>query len=162
MKAWIRKLRNRYDHPSASAGHPPDSQMPVKKRAPVDQISTLLGTETEIEGALAFKGTIRLDGRVTGTLVSETGVLIIGERAVVKAEIHVGTALVKGTVHGRIKAADRIELHASARVTGDIAAPVISIESGAALTGNCATMPVGAPPEKDPPKKTSGAGTAAE
>jgi len=109
----------------------------MKKKEHADHISTLLGIGTTIEGSLAFKDTIRLDGSVNGKIFSEKGTLIIGERAVVEAQIRVGTAIVKGTVNGHIQASERIDVYPPAKITGDIQAPVISIETGVFFNGNC-------------------------
>ena len=109
----------------------------MKKKEHDDHISTLLGIGTTIEGSLAFKDTIRLDGSVNGKIFSEKGTLIIGERAVVEAQIRVGTAIVKGTVNGHIQASERIDVYPPAKITGDIQAPVISIETGVFFNGNC-------------------------
>ena len=109
----------------------------MKKKEASDHITTLLGIGTTIEGTLAFRDTIRLDGNVNGKIISETGTLIIGEKAVVNATIHVGAAVIKGTVEGQIQAAERIDVHAPARITGDIQAPVVSIETGVAFNGQC-------------------------
>ena len=109
----------------------------MKKKEHADHISTLLGVGTAIEGTLVFKDTIRLDGRVNGKILSEKGTLIIGERAVVEAQIRVGTAIIKGTVNGHIQAAERIDVYPPAKITGDIQAPVVSIETGVFFNGNC-------------------------
>ena len=123
----------------------------MKKKEDTDHISTLLGVGTAIEGTLAFKDTIRLDGTVSGKIVSEKGTVIIGERAVVEAQIRVGAAIVKGTVNGHIQAAERIDVYPPAKINGDIQAPVISIETGVFFNGNC-TM---AKPELPPVEKKS-------
>ena len=109
----------------------------MKKKENADHISTLLGVGTAIEGSLTFKDTIRLDGAVKGKIFSEKGTLIIGERAMVEAQIHVGTAIVKGTVNGHIQAGERIDVYPPAKITGDIQAPIISIETGVCFNGNC-------------------------
>ena len=109
----------------------------MKKKDNADHISTLLGVGTAIEGTLAFKDTIRLDGSVNGKITSDKGTLVIGERAVVEAQIRVGTAIIKGTVNGHIQAADRIEVYPPAKINGDIQAPVVSIETGVCFNGNC-------------------------
>ncbi len=109
----------------------------MKKKERADHISTLLGIGTTIEGTLAFKDTIRLDGTVNGKIFSEKGTVIIGERAVVEAQIRVGTAIIKGTVKGHIQASERIEIFPPAKITGDIQAPVVSIETGVFFDGNC-------------------------
>jgi cytoskeletal protein CcmA (bactofilin family) len=104
-------------------------------------IQTFLGPETTLEGKLAFEGTVRLDGHFTGTIESREGVVVIGDQAVIRADILVHTATVSGEVSGNIRAADRIELQPPARVTGDLKAPVIVIESGVVFRGNCTMEP---------------------
>ena len=128
----------------------------MKKRETADHISTLLGMGTSIEGTLAFKDTIRLDGAVNGTIISENGVLIIGERATVEAQIRVGSAIVKGTVNGHIQAVERIEVYAPAKINGDLQAPVISIETGVQFNGNCSMAKPQATPAQ-PLKKAENA-----
>lgn len=103
-----------------------------------DSITTFLGTETTIEGVIEFKGTIRLDGRVKGEIRSECGTVIIGEKAVIDADIEVDVAIIMGQVNGVIDAKDRIELYPPGSVFGDIHAPLISIDAGVKFNGNCA------------------------
>ena len=126
----------------------------MKKKETADHISTLLGVGTAIEGTLAFKDTIRLDGAVNGKIHSDKGTVIIGERAVVEAQIRVGTAIIKGTVTGHIQASDRIEIYPPAKITGDIQSPVVSIETGVFFNGNCSmTKPEPLPAEKAQPSE---------
>ena len=100
-------------------------------------ISTLLGRDTEIEGSLTFKETIRVDGRIKGKLMSSQGTVIIGENATIEADVQVGVAIIRGKVHGRVEAGQRIEIYAPAQVTGDICAPTVTIDSGVVFNGNC-------------------------
>jgi cytoskeletal protein CcmA (bactofilin family) len=109
----------------------------MKKEKPTDAISAFLGSETRIEGKLEFRGTIRLDGNVEGQIKSRTGTLIIGDKANIKAQIQVDSVIVRGKVEGGIEARKRIEAYPPARISGDIQAPEISIESGVAFNGNC-------------------------
>ncbi len=118
----------------------------MKKKESADHISTLLGLGTTIDGTLAFKDTIRLDGAVNGKIFSEKGTLIVGERAVLEAQISVGIAIVKGTVNGHIQAADRIEIYPPAKISGDIQAPIVSIETGVFFNGNCSMSKPEPPP----------------
>jgi cytoskeletal protein CcmA (bactofilin family) len=110
------------------------------KKRPVAEpstISTLLGRDTQIEGALTFKETIRVDGRIKGKLVSAQGTLIIGENAQIEADVQVGVAIIRGKVNGRVEAEQRIEIYAPAQVHGDICAPTVTIDSGVVFNGNC-------------------------
>ncbi len=100
-------------------------------------IQTFLGPKTTLEGKLAFEGTVRLDGHFTGTIESKEGVMIVGEKAVVQADILVHTVTISGEVSGNIRATNCIELHPPARVHGDLNAPVVVIDAGVVFHGNC-------------------------
>lgn len=91
---------------------------------------------TEIEGKVTFTGTVLLNGRVRGEIVSND-TLIVGEKGVIHATIRSGVVEVSGEVVGNISATERIELHPSCRVYGDIEAPVVTIDEGALLEGQC-------------------------
>ena len=100
-------------------------------------IQTFLGPETTLEGKLAFEGTVRLDGHFTGTIESKDGIMVVGERAVINADILVHTATVSGEVSGNIRATSCIELQPPARVFGDLHAPIVVIDAGVVFHGNC-------------------------
>ena len=104
-------------------------------------IQTLLGPQTTLEGKLLFEGTVRLDGHLTGIIEGKDGMVIVGEKAVIHADIFVNTATVSGEVKGNIKATNRIELHPPARVFGDLSAPVVIIDVGVVFDGKCTTTP---------------------
>jgi cytoskeletal protein CcmA (bactofilin family) len=104
-------------------------------------ISTLLGRDTVIEGTLSFKETIRIDGRVNGKLLSADGTVIVGENAVLDADIQVAVAVIRGKINGRVEASQRVEIYAPAQVHGDIFAPSVAIDSGVVFNGNCKMQP---------------------
>ena len=109
----------------------------MKKERKMASISTFIGTDSYVEGTIEFHGTIRLDGRVRGKISSDDGTLIIGEKAVIQADIRVNSIVVMGKVSGTIDAKERVEVYAPGRVNGDIDAGVISIEPGGVFHGNC-------------------------
>lgn len=109
-----------------------------KAKKSADSISTFLGPDTSIEGTIEFKDTIRLDGNLKGKVCSNEGTVIIGEEAVINAEIIVDVAIIMGEVNGKIDARKRIEIHSPGRVVGDIQAPSVLIEAGVTFNGNCA------------------------
>ncbi len=114
----------------------------IKLAADPGTISTLLGLDTKIEGTFSFNETIRVDGRIKGHLVSEKGTVIIGENATIDADVRVGIAIIRGTVNGRVEASDRIEIYAPAKVSGDICAPIVTIDTGVVFNGNCQMQPI--------------------
>ena len=84
-----------------------------------DKEITFLGKDTEFEGSLRFEGTLRIDGSLQGE-INSPGNLIIGEYALVKANIHVSYIVISGEVHGDIVADQRVDLRAPAKVFGNI------------------------------------------
>jgi cytoskeletal protein CcmA (bactofilin family) len=102
--------------------------------AATTDLNALLGRGSEFEGKLTFEGTVRIDGKFTGSIVTKD-VLVIGEGAVVTAEIDCGTVIVHGQIIGNVKARVAVELHSPARVKGNIEAPTLMIEKGVTFDG---------------------------
>ena len=109
----------------------------MKKEKKIDAVSTFLGHDAIFDGTINFKGTIRLDGKVKGKVVSDDGTVIIGDKATVEAEIAVETVIIKGSVNGKVQARDRIEAYPPARILGELQAPTISIDPGVVFNGTC-------------------------
>ena len=104
--------------------------------AATGDLNALLGRGSEFEGKLTFEGTVRIDGKFTGTIVTND-VLVVGEGAKLQAEISCGTIIVHGEVHGDIRAKSAVELHHPARMKGNIETPSLMIEKGVAFEGQC-------------------------
>src|SRR5512132_674454 len=98
------------------------------------EITTLLGRGASFEGKLTFEGTVRIDGRFKGEVFSDD-VLVIGEGAILEAEIDVGEVIIQGTVVGNVKAKRSIEIHAPGRVKGDLHTPTLQIDKGVVFEG---------------------------
>src|SRR6516162_1413905 len=98
------------------------------------QVSGFLDKGTNITGELQFAGTLRIDGNFHGS-ISTGDLLIIGEHAMVHADIHAGDVEIHGQVLGTIEAKRRVEISGSGRVRGDVHAPVLIVNPGAQLDG---------------------------
>jgi cytoskeletal protein CcmA (bactofilin family) len=109
----------------------------MKKKKGKRGVSTFQGSDASIEGNVEFEGTIRLDGGVRGKISSANGTVVIGEKAVINADVSVDVAIIMGDVNGVVDAKKRIELYPPGRIVGDIRAPVICIQAGAVFQGNC-------------------------
>jgi cytoskeletal protein CcmA (bactofilin family) len=103
---------------------------------PTGDLNALLGRGSEFEGKLTFEGTVRIDGKFTGTIVTND-VLVVGEGAKVNAEITCGTIIVHGEINGNVRAKSAIELHHPARMRGNVEAPSLMIEKGVIFEGQC-------------------------
>ncbi|HTP24182.1 MAG TPA: polymer-forming cytoskeletal protein [Anaeromyxobacteraceae bacterium] len=103
--------------------------------APSD-LNALLGRGSEFEGKLTFEGTVRIDGKFTGTIVTGD-VLVIGETARISAEISCGTIIVHGELTGNVRAKSAVELHHPAKMHGNLESPSLMIEKGVIFEGQC-------------------------
>ena len=97
--------------------------------------TTVLTSDCEFKGALAFSGELELHGRLEGTIESEGGALTIGEQALIKAEIKVNDVLIYGKVQGNIYATGRIEIRGKAEVYGDLHSNRLAMDDGVVFVG---------------------------
>jgi cytoskeletal protein CcmA (bactofilin family) len=104
--------------------------------APASDLNALLGRGSEFEGKLTFEGTVRIDGKFTGTIVTGD-VLVVGEGAKISAEISCGTLIVHGEVQGNVRAKSLVEFHQPARIRGNVETPSLVIEKGVIFEGQC-------------------------
>ncbi len=109
--------------------------MPSREITGLNELHALLGEGSEFSGKLLFEGRVRIDGKFRGEIVSDD-VLVIGEGADVDAKIEVGRLIVLGgTLRGEVKASRAVELHAPARVFGNICTPQLAIDRGVVFEG---------------------------
>lgn len=100
-------------------------------------IHALLGAGTRYEGKLFFEGRARIDGDFEGEVFSD-GVLIVGDEASVKGRIRVHTLIVNGgQIDGDVHATELVELHAPARLRGDIRTQALFMDKGVVFDGTC-------------------------
>jgi cytoskeletal protein CcmA (bactofilin family) len=97
-------------------------------------LTAFIDQGSEFEGKLSFRDTVRIDGRFQGEITSEN-TLIVGESGEINAEIRSKTVSISGTVHGNVIAEEKVVLHKSARVDGNIEAPNLVVEEGATIDG---------------------------
>ena len=126
------------------------------------EITTLLGRGATFEGKLTFEGTVRIDGRFKGEVFTDD-TLVIGEGAIVEAQLDVGEVIIQGMVIGNITAKRSIEIHAPGRVKGDLHTPTLQIDKGVMFEGRSfmeqavgsrpavAAVPAGAAPQAAKP-----------
>ena len=101
-----------------------------------DDIISLLGEGTELNGELTFTHGLRVEGVVKGKVRSEA-LLEIGPAGRMDAEIEVRKIMIRGEFRGAIHASDRVEIMKDGKVFGDIFSPCLIIEAGAFFEGRC-------------------------
>jgi cytoskeletal protein CcmA (bactofilin family) len=100
----------------------------------------ILNSDVEIKGTLRFSGELTFDGKVDGDINSD-GTLTLGDNAVVKGTLDVGSVVVRGKIAGNIVAKDKIELKAKTELFGDVRAAKLVIEEGVTFVGKTEVNP---------------------
>lgn len=93
-----------------------------------------LGSDTIYEGKLSFKGTVRVEGRFTGDIISD-GTLNIGKDAHVQGQLAVGELLLSGRFNGDVIAKRRTVVYSSGVLEGTLQTPSLLTEEGAVIEG---------------------------
>jgi cytoskeletal protein CcmA (bactofilin family) len=101
-----------------------------------EEIIAFLGKGTEFKGVITYDGTVRIDGKVEGEVITK-GTLVVGETAVIDAEITAGTVVSGGRINGNITASTKVHLLSPAVLSGSIRTPVLIVEEGVKFNGNC-------------------------
>jgi cytoskeletal protein CcmA (bactofilin family) len=109
-----------------------------KSKSKPQRIDTLIGAGTRIIGDVHFSGGFHVDGHIKGNVDAppDSGAsLSVSDAGVVEGSVAVPNVILNGTVKGDILAHDRVELGATARVTGNVYYGLIEMEMGAEING---------------------------
>jgi cytoskeletal protein CcmA (bactofilin family) len=102
----------------------------------LEEINVFLGKDSVFEGKMTFEGVFRVDGKVEGQIF-HSGTLIMSETAVIKGKVEVDALILNGIVEGEVNAKERVEIHSRGKLYGTIFTPVLIIQDGGILEGNC-------------------------
>lgn len=98
------------------------------------QIDTVIAEHCTVEGDLTTQHSIKVDGKLKGTLRAE-GRAIIGETGVVRGDVHAADLLVLGRLEGNVYA-QHLHLQASAHIQGNISTDTLQVDPGARYQGS--------------------------
>ena len=99
------------------------------------EMTALVGANTEFRGIIHYNGTVRIDGRVEGEIHTD-GVLLIGQDAVIKATVTAGAVVSCGRIFGDVTATESVKLLAPAVLKGSVTTPVLAMEEGVCFRGS--------------------------
>ena len=124
--------------------------VPRKSSRPANATGySVIDDQLSIVGDLNTEGTVRVDGRVEGTL-HRADTLIVGVNGAVIGDVEAREVIVGGTLVGKLTVAGRVEVQASATVQGDIRAEAVLLHEGGTVHGHVAIHPVGEAAQLDP------------
>jgi cytoskeletal protein CcmA (bactofilin family) len=110
-----------------------------RRRAPVAPAASdgysVIDAHLSIQGDIATDGTVRVDGRIDGTL-HRADTLIIGAAGVVIGNVEAREVVVGGELTGDLSVRGRVEIQKTATVRGDIRAAAVGLEEGGTVHGH--------------------------
>ena len=103
---------------------------------------SLLDAQLSITGDLETAGSLRIEGNLDGSVLNADSVVIgVGSR--ISGDIHAREVVVGGTITGNVHASERVELQATAVVTGDVHTGSILVQEGGVVNGRVLMGPPG-------------------
>lgn len=156
---WRRGEELRPGQPAPEAIDP-GAPAPVEREAPAAEArpsGTVLSRGIALQGELASREDVYLDGEFQGKVSVEGATLTIGPNGRVSAEVEAKEIIVAGRISGDLRAQERLLVRSSGAVEGDLAAKRLAIEDGAFVRGRIEMTR----PEEEPVERTAGTAASA-
>ena len=149
MAIWKDIVAKDSTQPDSAAGSPPPvnrprpevvTNSPAPSAAPIappvrrDLKETVIAAGLTFEGKIDGSGHVRIYGRFKGD-VHVDGTLTVDAGAHLAGAVRAGSVVVAGEIEGNIEGAQRVELHQTGVVNGDIAAGSLTVADGARMRG---------------------------
>lgn len=97
-------------------------------------VVSIVGPGMKIVGDCSSDGTIRVEGKVEGSVNAGKSV-VVGKDGKVKGDIATQDAIIAGEVNGSVTADSRVELQSTCRVQGDIRSRRVKLDEGGRVDG---------------------------
>jgi cytoskeletal protein CcmA (bactofilin family) len=114
----------------------PEHGEPERSNTEDNTVNTVIGRGSVIDGIFTVQGSVRVDGRLRGTM-EVSGSLFVGKEGEIDGEVRVRDAFVGGKVKNKILASGRVTLEPKSVVQGEVNTSRLVIEEGAIFEGNC-------------------------
>ncbi|MFM8551773.1 MAG: polymer-forming cytoskeletal protein [Nitrospiraceae bacterium] len=98
------------------------------------QVMASIARGMEFKGCLRYSGTVRIDGKMEGEIITD-GTVLIGRGAVIFAQVQARKVLCLGQITGDIVASEKVRFLSPAVLTGSVTAPVVAMEEGVLFSG---------------------------
>ncbi|MGH8130495.1 MAG: bactofilin family protein [Steroidobacteraceae bacterium] len=99
-----------------------------------DMKESIIATGLTFEGKIEGSGHVRISGRFKGD-VHVDGTLTVEAGAHLAGAVRAGSVVCAGEIEGNIEGAQRVELHQSGVVNGDVSAGTLIVADGARMRG---------------------------
>jgi len=122
---------------------------PTSTPTPAGSGYSLLDAQLVVTGDLDTGGSLRIDGKLEGN-IRRADTVVLGVGATMTGDVHAREVVIGGTILGNVHATERVELQATAIVTGDILTQTILVQEGGVVNGRVLMRP----PEEAVPTAT--------
>jgi cytoskeletal protein CcmA (bactofilin family) len=95
-----------------------------------------IGKTLLIKGEITGSESVRIEGKVEGSIALPNDRVTVGRNGRVAANIAAQDIVVLGEVHGSCNASDHLDIRCEGSLYGDVVVSRISVEEGAYLTGS--------------------------
>ncbi len=109
-----------------------------KQKKGAATIDSLIGLGTSVDGNLRFRGGLRIDGHVSGSVIAEedaSAMLVVSQSARIEGPVRAAHLVVSGTIEGPVQADEVLELHPGGRIIGEVRYRAMEIHAGAVVEG---------------------------
>ena len=136
------RLADQKPEPTAQSPPPLEPAQHTKTEAmPIEQ--SKIGKGLIVRGDISGTDSLFIDGTIDGSVNIPSGRVTVGLSGHVEAEPNAGKSVciaaheivIGGSVRGHVSAADRVEIRAEGKLTGDVSTPRISIADGGFFKG---------------------------
>jgi cytoskeletal protein CcmA (bactofilin family) len=101
-----------------------------------EKVETVFSNATNFNGVLKFSTSLKIEGSFKGKIIS-TGHLIVGENAIIRANIKASSIVIAGEIKGNVEASERLEMLPSGKLYGNIKTKKLKMADGVVFEGSC-------------------------
>ena len=98
--------------------------------------SAVVGSSIHINGDLSGDEDLLVHGRVEGTITLKNNLMTVGKDGQVSATVEAKSIRIEGTVDGDLRGKEQVIVTRTGSVSGNIAAPRVSLEDGCRFKGS--------------------------
>ncbi len=106
------------------------------KSMSTENVLNTISKGTVVIGNISTRGDIRIEGKITGTIVCNSK-LVIGENGYVDGNIDAKNANIAGEVKGQVVVRELLQLQETGKISGDIFTSKLAVQIGANFSGSC-------------------------
>jgi cytoskeletal protein CcmA (bactofilin family) len=118
--------------------YPDPSEMEIQSHR-LDSIQIdIIGPQTRFSGDIEFGQTVRVEGHIDGKIhirKTKGAALIVGQTALINADIRCRKIVIEGVVRGDVIATDVVEIRKDGALLGNVQTPRLIICDGGFLEG---------------------------